>query len=959
MEHPKDGVPATVSRGLVEDITAVVGGEVSSSLLRRSQFSSDASNYRVVPDVVVAPRDAEDVIAVVGIARERGVPLTMRGGGTSVAGNSIGPGIVLDTSVHMNRVLDVDEESRIARVQPGVVLSRLQDLARPLGLRVGPDPSTQDRATLGGMIGNNACGPHAVAFGKTSDNVRSLDVVDGRGRRFRAGKGLEPVEGLDRLVRDNLAVMRTELGRFGRQVSGYSLEHLLPERGGNLARALVGTEGTTAVVLEAVVELVPLAPSPALLVLGYTDMPAAADDVLPLLDFRPLAMEGLDARLVDVVRTHAGAADPPALPAGGGWLMIEVDGADPGEALERARRMAAASAAISSRVLPAGPEAAALWRLRADGAGLAGRTAAGRQAWPGWEDAAVPPASLGAYLREFEALMARYEVEGLAYGHFGDGCVHVRVDLPLEQNGRTLRAFVAEAADLVIAHGGSPSGEHGDGRARSELLERMYSPAAIALFGRFKALLDPDGILNPGVIVSPAPIDEDLRRPRALPILRATGFAFGEDDGDLTKAVHRCVGVGKCRADTSASGGFMCPSYQATKNETDVTRGRARILQELAAGTFGSAGWRAPEVHEALDLCLSCKACSSDCPAGVDMARYKSEVLHRSYRGRLRPINHYVLGWLPRWARLAGIAPSLVNAGSRIDVLRRLILRLGGMDLRRAIPRFARTPFRRQRAELARRAGPPDARPSVALWVDSFSDSFSSDVPTAAIAVLEAAGYRVLIPERGACCGLTWISTGQLTAAKSRLTRVLDVFAPFADAGIPVVGLEPSCTAVLRSDLLDLLPEDARSARLAGATRTLAEMLTGDSPAARAGWQPPDLSDLTVIVQPHCHQHSVMGFGPDADLLARSGATVQTLAGCCGLAGNFGMEKGHYETSVAVAENALLPALRDAAPGTIYLADGFSCRTQADQLAGVEGLALAQLLASRLGLDRLAVSSTT
>ena len=950
-------VDSAVTNGseLYRTLRDAVRGDVSGSTTRIAEYSSDASNYRVPPRVVVFPADTADLEAIAEVSRSTGVPLTMRGGGTSVAGNAIGPGIVADTSVHLNRVLEIDPASRTARVQPGTILTTLQAAVAPHGLRFGPDPSTQARATLGGMIGNNACGPRAVAYGRTSDNVLELEVIDGVGRRFTAARGLTVVPGLQELVSASLGMLRTELGTFGRQVSGYSLEHLLPENGGDLAKALVGTEGTVVTVLEATVSLVPVSPAPVLVVLGYHDMASAADAVPTLLTHHPLAMEGMDARLVDVVRKHRGLSAMPELPSGGGWLMVEVGGESAAEALLASERLVRDANTTSVRILPAGKEASAIWRIREDGAGLAGRTAAGRQAWPGWEDAAVPPAHLGAYLREFETLMSAYGVEGLPYGHFGDGCIHVRIDIPLEKDGSVLRSFVTDAARLVTSHGGSLSGEHGDGRARSELLNLMYSNDALAAFGAFKRLLDPRNLMNPGVIVQPDALDANLRRPQALPILRTTGFSFADDDGDFTKAVHRCVGVGKCRADTSASGGFMCPSYLATRDETDVTRGRARVLQELASGSLGADGWGSPEVHEALDLCLSCKACGRDCPAGVDMAQYKSEVLHRTYEGKLRPISHYVLGRLPRWARLAGLAPRLVNVITHLPLVSTLILKLGGMDTRRAIPAFAPRSFisgaRRShgsRGSRRRVTAPLPGRPKVLLWVDSFSNSFSPGIPGATIHVLEDAGYEVVIPDRNVCCALTWISTGQLGAAKVRLRKLLDVLAPYATDGIPIVGLEPSCTAVLRSDLVDLLPDDPRALVVSAATRTLAEMLAAPGPAGSSGWHPPDLSDVTAVVQPHCHQYSVMGFDADTDLLRAAGAQITSLAGCCGLAGNFGMEKGHYETSVAVAENALLPALRAARPGTIFIADGFSCRTQADQLLGVKGVSLAELLASRL-----------
>ncbi|WP_248256467.1 FAD-binding and (Fe-S)-binding domain-containing protein [Georgenia sp. EYE_87] len=978
------------SSDIAAALRTAVAGEVDDSDRRRAEYSTDASNYRVVPRVVVAPRGVDDALAALDVARRLEVPVTARGAGTSVAGNAVGPGMVLDFSRHMNKIVSLDPEARTAVVQPGVVMSDLQVVARPHGLRFGPDPSTQNRATLGGMIGNNACGPHAVAYGRTADNVRSLDVVDASGRRFTAGAGdgaLDAVPGLEKLVSANLATIRTALGRFKRQVSGYSLEHLLPEHGTDLAKFLVGSEGTLVTVLGATVDLVPMPTAPVVVALGYPDMPTAADAVPALLEFNPLAVEGIDARLVDVVRRHRGPAAVPELPPGGGWLLVEV-GAQPGEGAEevlaRARALAAAGGTDAAAVVPAGEQADALWRIRADGAGLGGRTPAGDPAWPGWEDAAVPPERLGDYLRDYTALMADRGVDGLLYGHFGDGCVHVRLDLPLETPAGIgpSREFLEASADLVARYGGSLSGEHGDGRARSELLGRMYAPEVLDLFGKVKTLFDPSGQLNPGVLVDPAPLDADLRRPYARPTPPAKGFAFLEDGGDFATAVHRCTGVGKCRADNSAAGGFMCPSYQATKDEKDVTRGRARVLQELTNGSLITS-WDSPAVRDSLDLCLSCKACSADCPTGVDMARYKSEALHRGYAGKVRPVNHYLLGQLPRWTGLVTKVPALARLSNRalgFRPLARLVLRAGGMDPRRQMVTFAEERFsawwrkrengvpagpeRRARpdtvsapraprapgavdASSSARAGasPGDAQRRAVLWADSFSETLDGDGARAAVTLLEQAGYTVIVPDENACCGLTWISTGQLDGAKKRLTHLLGVLAPYAANGIPVVGVEPSCTAVLRSDLPDLLPEDPRARMLADDTYTLAELLTAPAPLGPGpDWVPASLDGLEVVAQPHCHHHSVMGWEADAALLARAGATVTRLAGCCGLAGNFGMEAGHYETSVAVAENALLPALRAAGPDTVYLADGFSCRTQADQLVGRHGVHLAQLL---------------
>jgi len=930
------------------DLADRLVGEVDTSTRRRAEYSSDASNYRVVPEAVFFPACEDDVIAIVRAAVESGTPVTARGAGTSVAGNAIGPGWVLDFSRHLNAVVEIDPVGRTARVQPGVVLADLQRAAAAHGLRFGPDPSTQSRCTIGGMIGNNACGPRAVQWGRTADNVVALRMIDGTGHVSDVSTGFADHPELDDLVRRNLATIRTEFGRFGRQVSGFSLEHLLPERGRDLAKALVGTEGTCGILLEATVSLVPLPAATALVVLGYPDMPTAADDVTALLPLKPLAIESMDRFLVEVVQQHRG--DVPALPGGGAWLFVETAGVDAQGAVAEAERIASAASAVDARVVADVAEARDLWRIREDGVGLAGRTPAGEPTWPGWEDAAVPPERLGAYLRDFEELKARLGVQGLSYGHVGDGCIHTRLDFPLGTAPERFRLFLEEAADLVARHGGSLSGEHGDGRARGELLPRMYSPEALRAFADFKAIFDPQGILNPGIVVDAASLTDDLRLPGVGPV-RSTGLALLHDHGDFSRAVHRCVGVGKCRADNSPAGGFMCPSYQATRDEKDSTRGRARVLQEMINGSLITGGWRSDEVAESLDLCLSCKACSSDCPAGVDMAAYKSEVLDRRYRGRIRPASHYAIGRLPLWLRLAAPFAGIVNALTRVRPLVRLGLVLAGADPRRTIPPFARRTFRsrwRRRAAGARETPPPrGSRPEVVLWIDSFTDGFSPEIAEAAVAVLEDAGYDVVLTARKECCGLTWISTGQLDTARRLLRSSLDALEPLVDRGLPVVGLEPSCTAVLRSDVLELLPDDPRSARVAASVRTLAEFLE-DPAAPHAGtWTPPSLADVEAVVQPHCHHHAVMGWGADERLLTENGARIDTVSGCCGMAGNFGMERGHYEVSVAVAENELLPALRRNPDGE-FIADGFSCRTQADQLAGRQGRHLAEILAERL-----------
>ena len=1029
-----------MSESFLTDLRVLI--DVDSSTGTRARYSSDAGLTRIPPLAVAFPRTPEQAIAAFDLARAHGVPLTARGGGTSCASNAIGPGLVLDFSRHMNRVVSIDPEARTATVEPGCVGSTLQAAAAQYGLRFGPDPSSQNRATIAGMVANNACGPHATAWGRTSDNIVSLDCVDGRGRRFTAttshDAALSDVPGLASLIDSHLAPIRTQLGRFKRQVSGYSLEHLAPEGGRNLAAMLTGTEGTLVLILSITVRLVPLPDAPVLAALGYRSMIEAADDVPALLAHSPLAVEGMDRRLVDVVRAHKGPGAVPALPEGEGWLLVEVGapGEDVTTSLERARALCADSAAIDTVVYPPGAQASALWRIRADGAGLGGRTppdgAGGgdQQAWPGFEDAAVPPRSLGAYLRDFTALMEEFDIDGLLYGHFGDGCVHVRLAMPLDTPAGVAhsRAFLQSAARICAAHGGSVSGEHGDGRARGELLRFMYSPEMLDLFARVKHIFDPDNLLNPGVLASPMdeaeaasrararnagaaggalelqpgvdPLDCGLRRVAARPMPADGGFAFTHDGGDFTAAVHRCTGVGKCRA--GVSGTFMCPSYLATREEKDVTRGRARILQEAANSQLVKA-IDSPEVLEALDLCLACKACSADCPAGVDMARYRSEALFRTYRGRLRPLSHYTLGWLPRLTRVSARVPglaTLANTVMSITPLRSLAFRLIGLDPRRGMPALqsgtftawarrhsllagsvptltpddgassgpthsdaasdtrerggaqASSDYPREREEATASSmadspilsGPrdPSGRPYTLVWADSFSQTLDDAGARAVVDVLEANGFAPIIAP-DACCGLTWITTGQLTGAKKHLSSLLGVLAPFAASGIPIVGVEPSCTAVLRDDLLDLLPEDPRSALVSGATRTLAEVLSTVPSSSR---NLPSLEGVEIVAQPHCHHYSVMGWDTDQALLESLGARVTRLEGCCGLAGNFGMEAGHYDLSVAVASHSLLPSL-SAQPDAVYLADGFSCRTQAAQLAGRGGVHLATLLAGK------------
>ncbi|MGK2874485.1 MAG: FAD-binding and (Fe-S)-binding domain-containing protein [Nocardioides sp.] len=900
--------------------------DVDDSDLARSLYASDASLYRIEPMVVVRPRDIEEVLAVHEVSRSLGVPITMRGAGTSIAGNAVGRGIVVDTKKHL-RSITIDADAATATVAPGVVHADLQRAAAPHGLRFGPDPSTHPRCTIGGMIGNNACGSRALGYGRTADNVVGLTVLFGNGEI--AHLGTEPLgataQRLATLAEDNLGHIRTHFGTFNRQVSGYSLEHLLPERR-HPAKFIAGSEGTLATIVSATVRLVPEVGVRHLVVLGYPSMAEAADAVPALLAAAPpgadglIACEGLDKRIVDLVAARGTAL--PALPRGAGWLFVEVT--DPA----LIDPVVAAGGALEHRIVTSAAEQATLWRIREDGAGLAARSLA-TPAYSGWEDSAVPPENLGAWLRDFDQIMAAHGVDGVPYGHFGDGCVHVRINFPFTPGGSSdvFRDFMTACATKLAEYGGSLSGEHGDGRARSELLPIMYDDTSMRLFGQVKQICDPDNLLNPGNLVDPDPFDADLRpvRPRA-PL--TPGLRLLHDHGSLADAVHRCTGVGKCVA--PKSNGVMCPSYLATGDEKDSTRGRARVLQDV---TTGALAFTDDAVADALDLCLACKGCASDCPTGVDMATYKSEALYQRYQHERRPRSHLMLGRLPKWARLAAPTAKLNNLALKVAPVAAAVKWMAGIDRRRSVPAFAdRT--------LIRSTRDAEGTPDVWIWADSFTNHFFPGNGTAAIEFLAAHGLKVRVIEDQSCCGLTWITTGQLDQARRIVAENTANLARHVKTGIPVVALEPSCLATLRSDAVEL-SDSPDAVLVAESVLSFAELVT------RLDLGLPDLTGVEVVAQPHCHQNAIIGWDADQALLAKAGATVTRVDGCCGLAGNFGVEKGHYEVSVAVAETHLLPAVRSH-PDAVILADGMSCRVQLDDLADVPTMHLAELFASRV-----------
>ena len=950
--------------GLKTALGSVVAGEVRFDAGARAAYSADASNYRQVPIGVVLPRSVEDIVAALAVCRTFGVPILARGGGTAQNGQSVNVAVVIDCSKYLNRVLELDPGARRARVEPGAVCDALRDTAERHRLTFAPDPATHSRCTLGGMIGNNSCGPHSVMAGKTVENIERIEVLTYDGARFWCGPTSE--EEYARIVAAGgrrgdiyarlkaLAdkygdLIRARFPRIRRRVSGYNLDQLLPENGFNVARALVGSEGTCALTLAAEATLVQSPQHRVLLVLGFSDIYQAGDVVPQILAARPIACEGLDEKIIGGLRERRLKLDDIGLlPQGKAWLMCEFGADSQPEALAQARALEAAFAErrdVSHWLIEDKAMIGRMWTIRETGASATALNLGGQGPDPvvGWEDAAVDPLRLGDYLREFQALIDRYGYRTSLYGHFGDGCIHARITFELRTPEGLVhwRRFLGEAAALVVKYGGSLSGEHGDGQAKAEFLPAMYGPELMAALREFKSIWDPDNKMNPGKLVSAAGAvyraDQNLRLgPAYRPVTLATRLAFRSEVGDgFTRATEHCVGMGKCRA---AAGGTMCPSYRATGEERYSTRGRARLLNEMLRGEVITDGWNSEEVKEALEWCLACKGCRSDCPTHTDMASYKAEFLSHYYENHARPRQAHSMGRIGEWAPLAARAPWLANFMTQTPGLGAVAKRVAGVAAERKLPRFAAAPFKKQFETTKRgRTGDP-----VLLFADTFNNHFRPQTALAAVEVLEAAGCAVEVPRERVCCGRPYFDFGMLDRARASLEKLVGALAPRVDAGAPLVVLEPGCLSVFRDELVQLLPGDARAARLAARAVSLGELL------ATRGWKPPAIGGRALL-HGHCHRKSLGGLEPEVALLRAAGVEVAAPdTGCCGMSGSFGFKPQHYAASRRIAELALLPALRAAGPGAAVIADGFSCREQVEDLAGRETLHLADVLARAL-----------
>jgi FAD/FMN-containing dehydrogenase/Fe-S oxidoreductase len=935
---------------LERELKQNIKGEVRFDRGSRAMYSTDGSNYRQVPIGLVVPRDADDVAAAMAACSKYGAPVLARGAGTSLAGQCCNVAVVFDFTKYMNRILELNPEQRFARVQPGVVLDTLRNQAEAYKLTFAPDPSTHNRCTIGGMIGNNSCGTHSLLGGKTVDNVEELRILLYDGTQMTVGATTR--DEVERILRqggreaeiyqsllgigDRYAdLIRARFPKIPRRVSGYNLDDLLPEQF-NLARALVGTEGTCVTVLEAKVKLIPSPQHRALVGIGYRDAFIAADHVPEILSFQPIGFEGFEGSIVDGLRAK-GAPKLELLPEGRGIVMVEFGADDPEDARARALqlmdRLKQVPDAPNIRLYtPA--EARHVWQLRESGPRAAAFAPGAAPQWEGWDDAAVAPEKLGRYLRDIRALMDQYGYQGAFYGHFGHGCIHMRVsfDLESEVGIRKYGEFVERAADLVVSYGGSLSGEHGDGQSRGALLPKMFGPELMNAFRQFKAVWDPQNKLNPHKVVDAYLPTENLRLGADYkPMQLDTHFKFLEDGGSFSRAAARCIGVGTCR---KLDSGSMCPSYMVTLEEEHSTRGRAHMLFEVLQGEVIDGSWKNEQVKQALDLCLACKACKSECPANVDLATYKAEFLSHYYEGKRRPLYAYAFGMIDRWAHLGSHTPRMANFLS--TALKQWIQKALDLAPKRQMPHLAPRSFQRW----ARKHQVLASGGSVILWPDTFNNYYKPETSQAALEVLTHAGFNVMVPQTHLCCGRPLYDFGMLDKAKQYLQRILKVLAQEIDAGLPIVVLEPSCASVFRDELRNLFPEDPRAHRLRQQTFLLSEFLQHHAP----GYQPPQLSQK-LLLHGHCHHKAIMKMTDEEALLRRMGADPKTLdAGCCGMAGPFGFEKDKYAVSQAIGERVLLPAVRGAEPDTIVISDGFSCREQIVQATGRKAMHLAEVL---------------
>ena len=955
---------------LKDELEEKIKGEVHFGDDYRALYATDASNYRQVPVGVVFPKDKDDIFVTVEHCQRYGLHLLTRGGGTSLAGQCCNSGLVMDFSKHYNKILEIDPDKKQVRVQTGLVLDDMNRALKEHGLIFGPDPATHNHCTLGGMVGNNSCGIHSVMAQmedggiRTCDFVESMEVLTYDGHVFEVGatspEELETIIGqggrkgeiyqnLKKLRDDYSDDIKKGIPDIPRRVSGYNLDELLPEKGFNVARALSGTESTCAVYLEVSLRLISEPKERSLLVLGYDTVFDCGDHVPEIMKHRPVGLEGMDKKLITYMhKRHLHEQYLSLLPKGDGWLLVEF-GADSKEASEQKAKDLMEE--LKKNANGDAPEMHLyddpaieehIWAIREAGLGATAFVEGLPDMWPGWEDSAVPPDKVGDYLNDLRKLFQKYDYHPSLYGHFGQGCIHCRVgfDLKTHDGIENYKSFTEEAADLVVDYGGSLSGEHGDGQARGPLLHRMYGNRLMEAFHRFKKIWDPEWKMNPGKIIDPMARDENLRLGTDFrPSNPDTYFKYPEDQDSFHRAAMRCVGVGECRKTHT---GTMCPSYMVTRDEKHVTRGRAHLLFEMMNGKEIKNGWKNEEVKESLDLCLACKGCLGECPVHVDMATYKAEYFGHYYKGKIRPRSAYAFGLIDKWASMATHIPSLANFISSSQFLSPLFKWTGGIAPERKIPQFAKEAFTKSRRN---KEASHNSDNTVMLWPDTFNNYFFPEVLEAGEKVLKSGGYDVIVPYKKFCCGRALYDFGMLDRAKSYLMDILDNLSEYIQAGVPFVGMEPSCIAVFRNELGNLFPHDNNAKRLQNNFHTLPEFIMAHEDRFVF-----HSLHTTGLLQRHCHHEAVMKYGADRKVFDKIGVDLyEPDSGCCGLAGSFGFEKGKkYDISMKAGERRIFPAVQEM-DEELLIADGFSCREQIRHGTGKMPEHIAQVLERAIG----------
>ncbi len=939
-------------------------GEIGFDRYSRVLYSTDASNHQIEPLGVVFPRNEEDLYRVVEIASELGVPIIPRGAGTSIAGQAVGKALVIDCSRYLDQIFDIDPDSATAEVAAGVVLDKLNNAAEPYGLNFGPDPASSSQATFGGMIGNNASGSHSVRYGMTSDHLISAKAIlsDGSSATFEPmaikdaharaiRKGLEgEIYGQALCIREAYAdAVRSDWPRTWRRASGYSLNYLVgyspskpagwyapeisypPQSGINLAALMCGSEGTLAIIKRARVRLVPTPAYKALVTLSYSSIASACDATMDILESHPSAVEIMPRGLLQKAKQIPRYARKLGFVDGTPEALLVVEYV--GDSLLEVKAACESLKGNRAAVLLSREVQEDFWQVRKVGLELLMKSAGDVKHIPFVEDVAVPIQHLAEYVQRVDDVLAEHGTKAEWYAHASAGCLHMRpaINLKTEEGVKCMRDIAEEIIDIVSDVGGVQSGEHGDGLSRSEFNSRIFGPKITQAFREIKQAFDPHNLLNPGKVITVSEeetgfgkLDKDLRygphyRARSF----ATCFAYNQEV-DFAHAVEMCNGAALCRKDN----GWMCPSFQATRNERDSTRGRANALRAALSGSLPESELTSREMYEVLDLCMECKSCKAECASGVDMARIKAEFLHNYQSVHGVPLRSRFFGEIGLFLHLIQPFAGIVNFFLHRTAFRWLLDKTLGITRYRSLPTISSRSFRRWFAEHTTRAeGDP-----VLLFVDTFTNAYYPETGIAAVNVLEAAGYKVIVAKGQVCCGRPMISKGLLERARKMAERNLTVLTPFAEQGIPIIGLEPSCLVTLRDEYLEFFPDDWRSAAVAKAARMIDEFMVepGDD-----GRRPIDrLQIMTkpsrILVHGHCYMEASSGIGPSLEMLRATGAEVKEIEpGCCGLAGSFGYEREHYELSMKVGEMIVLPAVRKGvAEGAEIAASGVSCRAQ-------------------------------